>query len=73
VVEWERDPLVPLTVTLNRPVVDAVHERVVVPDPVKLAGVRVQESPAEGLIEEARLTTPEKPLRLVTETVDEAV
>jgi len=45
---------------------------VAVPDPVRLVGERVQASPAEGLTEEARLTTSANPLRLVTENVDVA-
>ncbi len=59
-----------MTVTVNAPVVDGVHERVAVPDPVKLVGARMQASPVEGLTEKARLTTPANPFKLVTDTVD---
>jgi len=49
-----------------------VHDRVEVPEPVTLVGVSVHVRPVAGLIVDARLTTPLKPWRGVTVTVDEA-
>jgi hypothetical protein len=47
-----------------------LQDRVEVPDPVTLVGVRLQVSPVAGLIVEARLTTPLKLWRAVTEIVE---
>jgi len=43
---------------------------VLVPEPVTLAGVRVQVRPVDGDIVEARLTVPLKPCRAVTVIVE---
>ena len=48
----------------------AVHDRVDVPDPVTLVGVRVQLILADGLLTAVRLTTPAKPLTAVIVMVD---
>jgi hypothetical protein len=47
-----------------------VHDRVDVPEPVTLVGVRVQVMFVAGLLLEVRLTTPVKPLSAVTVIVD---
>jgi hypothetical protein len=73
VVEWESVPLVPVTVTVNVPLADAVHDSVDVPEPVTLVGERVQDSPVDGNTAAVRLTTPVKPLTEVTVIVDVAV
>ena len=52
--------------TTKLPLVVAVHERVEVPEPVTLVGVRVQVMPVAGLLVEVKLTTPVNPLTAVT-------
>jgi len=47
-----------------------VHDNVLVPDAVMLAGVSVQVRPVDGDIVDARLTVPLKPCRAVTVIVD---
>ena len=47
-----------------------MQERVEVPEPVTLFGVRVQVSPVNGETTEAKLTTPLKPCRAVTVIVE---
>jgi hypothetical protein len=47
-----------------------VHDRVEVPDPVTLVGVRVHVRPVAGDTVAARLTVPLKPFRAVTVTVE---
>jgi len=49
-------------VTVNPPLVEGVHERVEVPEPVTLAGLRVHVRPVEGVTDAARLTVPLNPL-----------
>jgi hypothetical protein len=75
VVEWEIDPLVPVTVTVNEPVAEPVQERVEVPELVvvvseTLAGLRVQVKPVDGEIVSVRATVPAKPLSPVTVMVE---
>ncbi len=57
-VEWVKDPLVPVTVTLNDPVTVPVHERVEVADPpfvgITFDGLRLQLKPVEGDIKADR-------------------
>jgi len=47
-----------------------VHDKVEVPDPVTLVGVRVHVRPVEGATVAARLTVPLKPFRAVTVIVE---
>ncbi len=48
---------------MKRPLPDEVHDRVDVPDPVTLVGVREHVSPGVGEIALVRLTIPPNPLR----------
>jgi len=57
-------------VTVKVPLTVAVQDRVEVPDPVTLVGVRVHVMPVVGLIAAVRLTTPANPLTAVTVIVD---
>jgi len=57
-------------VTTKLPLVVAVQERVEVPEPVTLVGVRVHVIPVVGLIVAVRLTTPAKPLTAVMVIVE---
>src|SRR6266581_1712289 len=63
---WDSAAFVPVTVTTKLPLVVAVHERVEVPEPVTLVGVRVQVMPVAGLLVDVKLTTPANPLTAVT-------
>ena len=65
VAEWDRLPLVPVTVTVYAPAVPE-HDSVEVPDPVKLVGLRVHVKPVAGLTVEVSPTRPLKPSRAVT-------
>ena len=56
--------------TTKLPLVVAVQERVEVPEPVTLVGVRVHVIPVVGLIVAVRLTTPAKPLTAVMVIVE---
>jgi len=47
-----------------------MHERVDVPEPVTLIGVRLQVRPVAGLMLDAKLTIPLKPLSAVTVMVE---
>jgi hypothetical protein len=67
VTEWERIPLVPVTITANVPVAVNVHVRVEVPEPVTLVGDR-----AHDPLLLVRLTTPLKPWRPVIVIVEVA-
>jgi hypothetical protein len=61
--EWDREPLVPVTVAVKLPAVEELQERVDVPEPpVMLVEERVHDRLAELLVTE-RLTVPEKPFR----------
>lgn len=60
----------PETVTVYLPLTVATQDRVDVPDPVALVGVRLQVSPVVGLTAEVRLTTPAKPLTSATVIVE---
>jgi len=56
-VEWDREPLVPVTITVTEPAELKVQERVEVPEPpVTVVGVRVQ---AE--LSDVRATSPANP------------
>ncbi len=68
VAEWDRLPLVPVTVTWTVPADGKLQERVEVPDPETLPGVSVQTE--VSLL--ARVTTPANPLRPVTVIVEVA-
>ena len=46
--------------------VEPLHDRVEVPEPVTLVGVRVQGRPIDGNTTAVRLTNPLKPCRAVT-------
>jgi hypothetical protein len=59
-----------VTDTVKVPLPDGVQDRVEVPGPVTLVGVRVHVMPAAGLLVEARLTTPANPLTAVTVIVE---
>jgi hypothetical protein len=50
--------------------VEPLHDRVEVPDPVTLFGVKVQVSPVDGFTTAVRLTTPLKLCRAVTVMVE---
>ena len=60
---WDRVPLVPVTVTVNVPLLGELHDRVEVPDPpVTLVGVRVQVRPPVGDTVAVSATVPVNPL-----------
>lgn len=59
----------PVTITAYDPA-DPLHESEEVPEPVTLVGVRVQVRPVVGETVALRLTTPLKPCRAVTVTVE---
>lgn len=63
-------PLVPVMVTVYVPLTVAVHDRVLVPEPATLVGVRVHARPVDGDIVAVRLTTPLKSWRPVTVIVE---
>jgi hypothetical protein len=62
-------PLVPVTVTVYTPC-DPLQDRVEVPDPVTLVGVRVQVKPVAGETVAVRETIPLNPFRAVTVIVE---
>jgi hypothetical protein len=69
---WDRVPLVPVTVAVKLPVVEAVHERIDVPEPpLMLAVDRVHVRLVE-LVVTARDTVPVKPFTGETVIVDMA-
>ena len=57
-------------VTVKLPLVEAVHDRVEVPELVILVGDNVQEMPLDGLTVEVKLTAPTNPLTEVIVIVD---
>jgi len=72
---WEREPLVPVTVTVKEPVADAVQERVEVPEVVvvlrvMLVALRAQLMPDEGETVSERATVPVKLLTAETVIVE---
>lgn len=69
VAECDSALLVPVTVTVYTPAMPE-HESVDDPEPVMLVGVRVQVSPVVGLMVDAMLTIPLKPLRAVIVIVE---
>ena len=72
-VEWEREPLVPVTVTVYVPT-EPLQDRVDVLDGVILVGLNEQLIPAEGDDEDARETVSEKPpIGLMLTVVEPAV
>ena len=58
---------------MNAPLADAVQDKDVVPDPVTLAGFRVQVRPVAGDTVAVRPTTPAKPFTAVMVIVEVAV
>ncbi len=64
VAEWVREPLAPVTVTVNVPAVGLIHDNVELPEVprVTLVGVSVQVMPEGELARLVRLTVPVKPL-----------
>jgi len=69
VAEWDRVPLVPVIVTVYDPA-DPLQERLEVPEPDTLVGVRVQVKPVAGLMLEVKLTAPANPSSAVTVMVE---
>jgi len=71
---WDRVPLVPVTVTVNVPLLGELHDRVEVPDPpVTLVGVRVQVRPPVGDTVAVSATVPVNPLTGAMVIVEVAV
>ncbi len=66
VAEWDNEPLIPLIETCLLPTDVNVHDRLEEPDPVTLAGLRVQ----KDVVFVARLTIPLKPFRAAMLMVD---
>src|SRR6266567_5643578 len=64
IAEWDRVPLVPVTVAVNDPVVELVHERVEVCAAPKttLVGLCVQLRPVDGETVTVSATVPVNPL-----------
>ncbi len=69
----ERDPVVPVTVTVNVPVTEDVQERLETPELVWLFGLTLQTSPPEGETEYDRSTLPMKPFTPATLIMEEPV
>ena len=69
VAEWDRVPLAPVIVTVYDPA-DPLQERLDVPEPDTLVGVRVQVKPVAGLMLEVKLTAPANPSSAVTVMVE---
>jgi hypothetical protein len=69
VAEWDRVPLVPVTVTVYDPA-DPLQESVEVPKPATVVGVSVQVKLVAGLMLEVKLTAPANPSSAVTVTVE---
>ena len=69
VAEWDRVPLVPVIVTVYDPA-DPLQERLDVPEPDTLVGVRVQAKPVAGLMLKVKLTAPANPSSAVTVIVE---
>jgi len=70
VAECESDPLVPVTVTVNVPLVDGVHDKAEIPELVRLEGLRLQLIPVEGDADEDNETVPVKTFRKPTVIVE---
>ncbi len=68
--ECDREPLVPVTVTVNVPLAEGTQDRVEVPEPVWLSGLRMQVMPVDGDTEEDKPTVPVKPFLNVTVIVE---
>lgn len=66
VAEWDRAPLVPVTVTTTVPAVAKVHESVVVPVPPVIEA----EDKEHAILSGAKATVPVKPFRGETEMVE---
>jgi hypothetical protein len=60
--ECDKEPLVPVTVTVNVPLAEDAQDMAEFPEPTTLIGERVQESPVDGDALAVRLTTPTNPL-----------
>jgi len=70
-VEWERDPIVAVTVARKFPASEPVQSRVEVPEPPVMVEMdRVQRRLVE-LLESASVTVPVKPFRGATVMVDD--
>jgi hypothetical protein len=67
--EWDRVPLVPVTVTVYDPA-DPLQESVDVPEPGTLVGFRVHVKPVAGLMLGVRLTDAANPSSAVTVIVE---
>jgi len=70
VAECESDPLVPVTVTVKVPIVDGVHDKMEVPELVRLEGLRLQLISVEGDADEDNETVPVKAFRKPTVIVE---
>jgi hypothetical protein len=57
-------------VTVKLPLVEAVQDRLDVPEPLTLVGDKLQVIPLAGLLVAVKLTTPANPLTAVTAIVD---
>jgi hypothetical protein len=71
VAEWDREPLVPVILTLNAFWVVDVHESVAVPEPVTLVGVSAPQVSPAGTVS-VRVTKPVNPFTAVTVMAEEA-
>jgi hypothetical protein len=67
VVEWEREPLVPVTVIVNVSMVLPEHVKAAIPEPVTLVGLKLHVKPDEDALD-VRAITPLNPLTLANAT-----
>jgi hypothetical protein len=72
-VVWERALVVPVTVTVNVPVVLPVQLRIDDPELAMLVGFRLHARPVEGETDEVKVTVPVKPFNGVMVIVEVAV
>lgn len=70
IAECMRPPLVDATVTVKLPLVVAEQDKVEVPEPVTLVGLRVQAIPVAGLLVEVKPAVPANPFTAATVIVD---
>jgi len=70
VVECDSEPRVPVTVTVNVPLAEDLHDNAEVPEPAMLDGESVQESPEVGDVATVRVTVPANPLMPTTVKVE---
>jgi len=71
-VVWVSDPPIPVTLTVNVPAAEAVHDKVAVPLLVKLEEVRLHVIPVDGEAVSVSETALVNPLRNDTEIVEAA-